>query len=197
MVLFDEDPVTLIRQTTRNFHTDSDLQSISRIHSSLSTLRSARSLRLNAQHTQLAQLSRKAQHLRATHESDISRHDPAAHASDILALDTEKFRVAKAANELEIEGERLGSEVHMLKKQLQRLEEQGDEVESAENKAEDEVVLKLGVYRSLGIDAEQDHNTGEFSRAVIRNTAKGSVNVVNLDPKFDRFFYANHFWNSM
>lgn len=57
--------------------------------------------------------------------------------------------------------------------------------------------LKLGVYRSLGIDAEQDHNTGEFSRAVIRNTAKGSVNVVNLDPKFDRFFYANHFWNSM
>ncbi|KAG9655355.1 Spc24-domain-containing protein, partial [Aureobasidium melanogenum] len=197
MVLFDEDPVTLIRQTTRNFHTDSDLQSISRIHSSLSTLRSARSLRLNAQHTQLAQLSRKAQHLRATHESEISRHDPAAHASDILALDTEKFRVAKAANELEIEGERLGSEVHMLKKQLQRLEEQGDEVESAENKAEDEVVLKLGVYRSLGIDAEQDHNTGELSRAVIRNTAKGSVNVVNLDPKFDRFFYANHFWNSM
>jgi kinetochore protein Spc24 len=57
--------------------------------------------------------------------------------------------------------------------------------------------LKLGVYRSLGIDAEQDHNTGDFSRAVIRNTAKGSVNVVNLDPKFDRFFYANHFWNSM
>ncbi|TIA30910.1 kinetochore protein-like protein spc24 [Aureobasidium pullulans] len=197
MVLFDEDPVTLIRQTTRNFHTDSDLQAISRITSSLSTLRSARSLRLNAQQTQLSQLSRRAHHLRTTHDADISRHDPAAHASDILALDTEKFRVAKAANELEIEGERLGSEVYGLKTQLQKLEEQGDEVESAENKAEDEVVLKLGVYRSLGIDAEQDHNTGDFTRAVIRNTAKGNVNVVNLDSKFDRFFYANHFWNSM
>ncbi|THY84144.1 kinetochore protein-like protein spc24, partial [Aureobasidium pullulans] len=194
MVLFDEDPVTLIRQTTRNFHTDSDLQAISRITSSLSTLRSARSLRLNAQQTQLSQLSRRAHHLRTTHDAEISRHDPAAHASDILALDTEKFRVAKAANELEIEGERLGSEVYGLKKQLQKLEEQGDEVESAENKAEDEVVLKLGVYRSLGIDAEQDHNTGDFTRAVIRNTAKGNVNVVNLDSKFDRFFYANHFW---
>lgn len=57
--------------------------------------------------------------------------------------------------------------------------------------------LKLGVYRSLGIDAEQDQHTGDFTRAVIRNTAKGSVNVVNLDPKFDRFFYANHFWNSL
>lgn len=116
------------------------MQSISRISSSLSTLRSARSLRLNAQHTQLAQLTRKAQHLRATHESETSRHDPGAHASDILALDTEKFRVAKAANELEIEGERLGSEVQGLKRTLRTLEEQGDEIESAENKAEDEVV---------------------------------------------------------
>ena len=62
---------------------------------------------------------------------------------------------------------------------------------------EDNHRLKLGVYRSLSIDAEQDPNTGDFSRAVIRNTAKGSVNVVNLDPKFDRFFTANHFWNSM
>ncbi|THW96019.1 kinetochore protein-like protein spc24 [Aureobasidium pullulans] len=146
MVLFDEDPVTLIRQTTRNFHTDSDLQAISRITSSLSTLRSARSLRLNAQQTQLSQLSRRAHHLRTTHDADISRHDPAAHASDILALDTEKFRVAKAANELEIEGERLGSEVYGLKKQLQKLEEQGDEVESAENKAEDEVVYVLSLH---------------------------------------------------
>lgn len=161
MVLFDEDPVTvslylfqrptctpltrpsshqLIRQTTRNFHTDSDLQSISRIASSLATLRSARSLRLNAQHTQLAQLSRKSHHLRTAHDAETSRHDPAAHASDILALDTEKFRVAKAANELEIEGERLGAEAHGLKQTLQRLEDQGDEVESVENKAEDEVV---------------------------------------------------------
>jgi kinetochore protein Spc24 len=57
-----------------------------------------------------------------------------------LALDTEKFRVAKAANELEIEAERLGSDVYSLKKQLQKLDDQGDELESAENKAEDEVV---------------------------------------------------------
>jgi kinetochore protein Spc24 len=41
---------------------------------------------------------------------------------------------------LEIEAERLGSEVYSLKKQLQKLDEQGDELESADNKAEDEVV---------------------------------------------------------
>lgn len=55
----------------------------------------------------------------------------------------------------------------------------------------------MKVYRSLGIDAEQDATTGDFTRAVIRNTAKGDVNVVNVDPKFDRFFYANYFWGSL
>lgn len=57
--------------------------------------------------------------------------------------------------------------------------------------------LKLKVYRSLGIDAEADPTTGQYSKAVIRNTQKGDVHVVNIDPKFSRFFYANYFWQTM
>lgn len=57
--------------------------------------------------------------------------------------------------------------------------------------------LKLQVYRSLGIDVSQDANTGTFNRAVIRNPAKGDVNVVNVDGKVDRSFYANMFWDSL
>lgn len=56
--------------------------------------------------------------------------------------------------------------------------------------------LKLKVYRSLGIDAEAD-DAGNYNRAVIRNTLKGDVHVVNIDPKFSRFFYANYFWQTM
>lgn len=62
---------------------------------------------------------------------------------------------------------------------------------------EDENVLRLSVYRSLGIDAEQDPVTGEVKRAVVRNRERGDVNVVNIDAKFDSFFYANHFWGSL
>lgn len=110
-------------------------------------------------------------------------------------MDTEKFRVAKAASDLEIEGERLEGELRTLKRQLRVVEEQGDEGDERERGGEDENVLKLKVYRSLGIECEQDCSTGEVRRAVIRNG--GDVNVVAIDPKFDRFFYAQHFWASL
>ena len=56
--------------------------------------------------------------------------------------------------------------------------------------------LKLKVYRSLGIDVECD-NAGNYNKAVIRNNQKGDVHVVNIDPKFSRFFYANYFWQTL
>ena len=56
--------------------------------------------------------------------------------------------------------------------------------------------LKLKVYRSLGIDVEADAS-GHYNKAVIRNTQKGDVHVVNIDPRFSRFFYSNHFWQTM
>jgi kinetochore protein Spc24, fungi type len=55
----------------------------------------------------------------------------------------------------------------------------------------------LQFYRSLGIDVTQDATTGDFTRAVIRNTQRGDVNVVNVDGKLSRSFYANMFWDSM
>ena len=57
--------------------------------------------------------------------------------------------------------------------------------------------LKLKVYRSLGIDVESDATTGHYNKAIIRNMQKGDVHVVNIDPKFSRFFYANYFWRTM
>lgn len=56
--------------------------------------------------------------------------------------------------------------------------------------------LKLKVYRSLGIDVEAD-NAGEYNKAVIRNSRKGDVHVVNVDTKFSKFFYSNYFWQTM
>ncbi|KJZ78044.1 hypothetical protein HIM_02681 [Hirsutella minnesotensis 3608] len=62
---------------------------------------------------------------------------------------------------------------------------------------DDEVLLRLKVYRSLGIDIERDERDGEWSRAVIRNDRKGDVHVVNMDKKFSRYFYANYFWQTL
>lgn len=56
--------------------------------------------------------------------------------------------------------------------------------------------LKLKIYRTLGIDVEAD-GAGNYNKAVIRNNQKGDVHVVNIDPKFSRYFYANYFWQTM
>lgn len=56
--------------------------------------------------------------------------------------------------------------------------------------------LKLKIFRTLGIDVEAD-NAGNYNKAVIRNNQKGDVHVVNIDPKFSRYFYANYFWQTM
>lgn len=60
----------------------------------------------------------------------------------------------------------------------------------------DALRLKLKVYRSLGIDVESD-GMGNYNKAVIRNNARGDVHVVNIDPKFSRFWYSNYFWQKM
>lgn len=56
--------------------------------------------------------------------------------------------------------------------------------------------LKLKVYRSLGIEVESD-GAGGYNKAIIRNARKGDLHVVNIDPKFSRFFYANYLWQTM
>ncbi|KAF1952320.1 kinetochore-Ndc80 subunit Spc24 [Byssothecium circinans] len=119
------------------------------------------------------------------------------HAAEILRLDTEKFKTAKQASDLEMEGERLEAELARLGGVLGELETEGVEGGERERGAEDATVLKLKVYRTLGIDVEADSTTGQYNKAVIRNAAKGDVHVVNIDPKFSRHFYTNYFWRTM
>ena len=57
-----------------------------------------------------------------------------------MELDTKKFRIAKAASELEIESERLESELEVLQERLADLDAQGvegDEATRREREADD------------------------------------------------------------
>nr|POE85382.1 putative kinetochore protein spc24 [Quercus suber] len=201
MVLFDEDPVTLISETTNQFHIAPDRESLTRISGSLHALANARQSRLDNQQSILKSLSRRLNNLQSQQHFEEERHDAGAHASEMLKLDTEKFRTAKGVSDVEIEGERLQGELAGLKAQLEVLEREG--VEGGESRrgrgreVEDEMILKLQFYRTLGIDVSQDAGTGEFRRAIIRNKARGDVNVVNVDGTLSQTFYSNLFWESM
>lgn len=216
-MLLDEDPATLIRHAIANFSISRDKQAVGRVGESLSTLAQARELHVRSGAAALKKLSRQLSSLRSAHDDLASSHSSTAHASTIARLDTQKFRTAKAVSDLEMETERLTSGLSDLTARLQELELQGVEGDIAvqavaKDPLDDEVLLRLKVYRSLGIDLERDGGAtasssgdivtgnvgkGEFTRAVVRNDRKGDVHVVNLDPKFSRFFYANYFWQTM
>ncbi|KAL2416507.1 putative kinetochore protein spc24 [Exophiala dermatitidis] len=198
-MLLDEDPATLIRATVSNFNIAPDKAALSRVNDSLSTLQQSRELRIRDADTVLRKLSRQLATLSSQHREVLSSHDSGRHASEIVQLDTKKFRIAKQASELEAESERLEAELESLKSRLADLEEQG--VEGDENarrarEADDPTILRLWLYRSLGINLEQDE-AGNYNKATIGNTKRGDVHVVNIDPKFSRWFYADYFWKTM
>ncbi|MCJ1483994.1 kinetochore-associated Ndc80 complex subunit spc24 [Schaereria dolodes] len=126
-MLLDEDPATLIHHTIGNFNIHPDKIAISRINESLSTLHQARDLRIREAESALKRLSRNLSTLSNQHSETLSTHSPGSHASQIVELDTQKFRIAKATSDLEIEGERLEQELEGLKGRLAELEAQGIE----------------------------------------------------------------------
>lgn len=75
----------------------------------------------------LSALNRTHQTLSANHNHTLSQHNPTNHAAEILRLDTEKFKIAKQASDLEIEGERLQSDLARLGNVASELEEEGVE----------------------------------------------------------------------
>ncbi|EHA52131.1 kinetochore protein SPC24 [Pyricularia oryzae 70-15] len=195
-MLLEEDPATLIRATVQNFAVTPDKAALKRLQDSTAVLNQARELRFREAESSLKKLSRQLNTVQSQYEELTSQHSSAAHASEMARLDTQKFRTAKAASDLEVETERLSSQAADLAARLQELELQGVEGEpSAADPVEDEVLLRLKVYRSLGIELEREGE--EWSRAVIRNDRKGDVHVVNMDKKFSRFFYANYFWSTL
>lgn len=198
-MLLDEDPATLIHHTIDNFNIQPDKLALGRINESLSTLQQSRSLRLRDAEDALRALSRNHSTISSQHKETVSSHDSVSHAAEISELDTKKFRIAKSASEVETESERLEGELETLKAQLADLEMQGvegDDQARREREADDATILQLKIYRSLGIDIEPDE-AGNYNKAIIRNTKKGDVHVVNIDPKFSKFFYANYFWQTI
>lgn len=79
----------------------------------------------------------------------MAAHDPARHAQEILELDAQKFRIAKAASDLEIESERLEADLEGLKERLAELEAQGlegDETVRREREADDATMYVFVIY---------------------------------------------------
>ncbi|RMD42797.1 hypothetical protein DV735_g2375, partial [Chaetothyriales sp. CBS 134920] len=198
-MLEDNAPVELIRHAIANFNTEPDKAAISRINEYRTQLQEMRGLKISGAEDALRRLARQQATLSSQHRDAMAEHDSGRHTSEIVELDTKKFRIAKQASELEAESERLEAELDRLKMRLADLEEQGvegDESARRAREADDPTILRLWLYRSLGITLELDE-AGNYTKATIANPNKGDVHVVNIDPKLSKWFYADYFWQTM
>lgn len=131
----------LIAQCTTHFKLESDRASLLRISDSLSTLSTFRQQHLSSLHSTLSRLSRTHQTLSSNHAHTLSQHNPTTHAAEILKLDTEKFKIAKQASDLEMEGERLEGELGRLGGVLGELESEGVEGGEREKGPEEDATV--------------------------------------------------------
>jgi kinetochore protein Spc24 len=99
-------------------------------------LNSSRNQRLSAHKQALKQLNRQLSTLQSTHAITVQSHNPTEHAAEILRLDTEKFKIAKEASQLETEGERLESEIERTRQLVEECEAQGAEGGDAARRVE-------------------------------------------------------------
>lgn len=95
----------------------------------------------------------------------------------MIALDRQKFRLAKEASDLEIESERLEGEVGTAQGQLSEMESGGGRRRSMVQREEGDGLqsLKIKLYRSLGAEFEGE---GTGRRIVVRNMREGNVEVI-------------------
>lgn len=121
-MLLDEDPASLISECIGNFNIAPDRSVLSRISASLSHLKQHRSQQTSTHESNLKRTTRALHSLEQQHSITLSSHNPTEHAEEILRLDSDKFRVAKEASDLEIEGERLDGELQGLRRQLEAVE---------------------------------------------------------------------------
>ncbi|CAN6665147.1 hypothetical protein TRVA0_036S01266 [Trichomonascus vanleenenianus] len=187
--------VELLRSTINNFEIEEDLQTFDRIDVNLKRLREKRDLKLEETRAVLKNLSRQADLARASAESSQNTQLQKQAAEDAMKLEREKFALAKNINDLESSYASNLAILEKLKDELEQLNSE-DTVESAGVYVEDATVLRLKLYRSLGIsfDGESVENP---TKALIQSTSTNNVHVFPLDKNYSEQFVANFLWEKL
>lgn len=148
------------------------MQSLSRINESLSSIADMRTKTLDDSRNLLRALSRRMEIAKQSMEASVVAAAKAEHGQNMLRLDREKFSLAKNINELESSSHHLEGQLARLKEELESVDGE-DAMQTAMMEAEDGTLLKLKVFRSLGIEIQED-GAGGYNKAVIRKSSKES-----------------------
>lgn len=163
--ILEDEPSELLCSLIDNFNIPNDTRALSRIADNLTKLRSSRQKVQDEHRATLRLLSRKAEIAGSSLESSIAAAKARNHSEKMLIADRENLGLAKSVNELE-------STTHALEGQLARLREELKKIESTDLlgtavEEDDGAALKLRLYRSMGIELEEDES-GIYTKAIVR-----------------------------
>ncbi|KAJ3332796.1 kinetochore-associated Ndc80 complex subunit spc24 [Blyttiomyces sp. JEL0837] len=128
----------------------------------------------------------KRQAIKAEHDRDEE-----GHKVRMSNFEAQKYVHARGLQDEEKIVESLESKRRELLNELAvvKLEEA-----SEDNRPPDETILKLSVYKQLGIDTVEDEN-GKIVRCIVQSVGKNDITPLELnDEKYSSFFYANILW---
>jgi len=165
------------------------------VHRIAETMRQTEEIRKQGKEESLGvlrALSRKLEIAKTAAARPPGAPDEHTHTQNMVALDREKFALAKNINELEQGVSSLVAGLQQVKDEIVALEAE----EAEEEVPPDQTVLKLQICRSLGIELVEDA-FGNYTKVRICSSPRNDIHTLIIDDKYSRFFYANYLWGMM
>ncbi|RUP47543.1 Spc24 subunit of Ndc80-domain-containing protein [Jimgerdemannia flammicorona] len=187
-----DEPRALIQQTVAMFNPSGDVEAVHRISETMRQTEEIRKKSRQESQGVLRALSRKLESVKSGATRPPGVADEHAHAARMVGLDREKFALAKGINELEQNLSSLEAGLQQIRDEIAALEAEDAE----EEVPPDQTVLKLQIYRSLGIELVEDA-VGNYTKARIRSFPRNDIHTLVIDDKYSRFFYANYLWGML
>ncbi|RKO93569.1 hypothetical protein BDK51DRAFT_3260, partial [Blyttiomyces helicus] len=114
--------------------------------------------------------------------------DGEAHAARMMALDREKFSIAREIKRADDE-----AEIRQMTEELEAIEA---EERALEEQLPNHIMTKLAIYRSLGITVEKDPITHRPKAYTVRSSPRQQdIHRIEVTDRYSRFFYASYLWD--
>ena len=215
--MFDESPGKLVQESIEGFEIEGDLYSINRIERSIAETKLLRTGAIETHENRIKQLEHQHETLLnevrlLTKVSGINRDTlnllgteklPDNSEDNIFAamnrksyeLDKLKLTFAKTLNDLESQLNSMRIQKSSLDHSHTKLLQEMDDIvsENVMNNP-DSRVMKLNIYKSLGVSIEQ---SGAGDKIFLYNKETDVSSVLDVSDKYSDYFITNHIWDRL
>lgn len=120
--------------------------------------------------------------------------EPDSEVDPQLLLEREKFALARSINQLQTENRQMELQLTALRQELA-------ELSAIPLPKFDQDILKLKIYRSLGVyfksfGKETSCTKAPFQKIIVRNEKRGEFLIMDIDQNISDFQYANSLWEA-